>query len=541
MASDARTAIEHKEEGNKHFKNMQLDRALDCYSKAIARDSSNPVYFSNRAQCLIRMGLFHRAIPDAERAICLDSTLPKYHYRLAMALSGVGEHERACSILEKYATQHADIPPALERERVYLQNSKGVFDLNAMLRSAKSNSVIDIAEYIGPVTIRMVEGKGRGLFVHRDIKRGDFIFVSKAALSAKEPLSTAPKTLPMQIDRNTSKLMQMLTQRISRADALMLARFSFLFGSKICSQPISASVELYSQKGYGTVREYEDYFTSEEVKRELASSVFDIVVKNQTSAATVTYNLPTLTSQPSIDHGPETNGIWFLHSFFNHSCLPNVFISHAGDFCIARANSDIGKGTELTRAYVNSSTVDISGLFTIKERREELKTWQFTCHCELCEFELDPKNRKLLERTIDLYERTCQFLSELEQALTTHANTHFKKLENLFSEVFAIAEEIKLGKNTFNDTVWTVIMKLIYRYGRSITELFALKRMDSYFRYIDKAQQFLCEKDLQHETRFWYIYMQILISVGALVPSASERKKLAGENFDRVKALQMYF
>ena len=541
MASGAKSALQYKEEGNRYFKNLQLDIALDCYSKAIERDSSNPVYYSNRAQCLIRMGLSHRAIPDAERAIYLDPTNPKYHYKLAIALSGVGEHGRACGILEAYATQHADIPPALERERAYLQNTRGVFDLSAMLRLAKSNREIDIAEYVGPVSIRTVKGKGRGLFADRDIRKGDFIFVSKAALFAKEPLDSPPQITPLQIDRTTLKLMEMLTQLIPQAGTLTVARLSFLFGSNIRSQPISASVELYSSRGYEIIREYESYFSSEGMRRELARSVYDLVVKNQSSATSVTYNLPTLTSQPSIDHGPEANGIWFLHSFFNHSCLPNVFISHVGNVCIARANSDIVKGTELTRAYIDSSSVDITGLFTIRERKQELKTWEFTCDCELCEFELDPKNRGILERTIELYERTCQLLSETENASATQVNAHFKKLEILFSEVFAIAEEMNLGKRRFNDTVWTVIMKLIFRYGRSITEFFALRRMDSYYYYIDRAQQFLCEKDLQHETRFWYIYMQILISVGPLIPSAKKRKKLAEENFDRVKALQMYF
>ena len=426
MASGDRTALEYKEEGNKCFKNLQLDRALECYTKAIERDSSNPVYFSNRAQCLIRMGLFHRAISDAESAIQLDAAVPKYNYRLAIALSGVGEHERACSILEKYSTQHADIPPALERERVYLQNTRGVFDLDAMLRLAKSNSDINIAEYIGPISIGTVEGKGRGLFATRNIRRGELVFVSKAALFAKEPLDalSPPQTIlknPSEIPRTSLQLMEMLTQLTPLANTLTVARFSLLFGSKVRSQPVSASVELYSPRGYEEIRDYESYFSSEEVRRELARSVFDLVVKNQASAATVTYNLPTITTQPSIDHGPEADGIWFLHSFFNHSCLPNVFISHAGDVCIARANSDIIKGTELTRAYVNSNSVDIAGLFTIRERRQELKTWKFACHCELCEFELDPKNGEVLHRTVDLYERACQFLSEADRAATIPA------------------------------------------------------------------------------------------------------------------------
>ncbi|KAI6653867.1 hypothetical protein LOD99_3369 [Oopsacas minuta] len=540
MASDSKTAFEFKEEGNRFYKDFQFSKALDCYTKAIERDNSNSIYFSNRAQCLIRMHLHHTAIADAERAIALDSTQVKHQYRLAIALAGCGEREQACNILEICSKENSDIAAALLRERNYLQNSRGVFDFDTMLQLAKSNSEIDIADYIGPVSIETSKEKGRGLFATRDLNKGELIFVSNAVLLAREPPGTPPHTPPLPINKTALKLIEMLTKLITQSNPLTCARISYLFGSTVHSQPIPISIRLFSPKGYEVIKGHESYFSSETIKKQLIKNVFDIIVKNQSSASTVTYNLPTLTTHPSIDHGPEASGIWFLHSFFNHSCLPNVFISHAGDVCIARTNSRILKGTELTRAYINPNTVDISGLFTIKERKEELKTWEFTCDCELCEFELDCKNENVLRRSIELYDRACQILADISSGGTPPVSM-FKMLDNLFTKTFAIAEEMNLRKGGFNDTVWTVIMKLIYGYGRVTTESLQFGKIESYFKYFDRAEMYLCEKDLEHETRFWYIYMQMLISVGNTIPSAKKRKKSVEANFNRVKALQMYF
>lgn len=43
------SAAEWKMQGNEHYKSKEYDAAIDAYSNAIRKDSSNPAYFLNRS------------------------------------------------------------------------------------------------------------------------------------------------------------------------------------------------------------------------------------------------------------------------------------------------------------------------------------------------------------------------------------------------------------------------------------------------------------------------------------------------------------
>ena len=534
--------MKYKEEGNRYYKNSDYARALSSYSKAIELDCSNPIFHSNRAQCKIQMGLPHEAIPDVREAIKLDPSQVKYSYRLAMALSGIGEHEEAWQILTKHSNEHDDIPAAIKREKKYIENSNGIFDMDEMLRLAKEKKEIEIEDYFGPISIELAGEKGRGLFALRDIKKGELVFVSKTKIFAKEPLDIDTHLIPntkFQMNKVATKLMEIIGKMITQSNPLTICRLAMLFGSGIDNQPLFPSVKLFSPKGYELLLGYEEFYSSKELKVQLLQNISSIVIKNKASAVTVTYILPTLFTLPDIEIGPPASGIWFLFSFLNHSCLPNTSLSFAGNICIARANSDILKGTELMIAYVNSGSIESIDLLTIKERREHLnRTWGFICNCELCQYESDPKNQHLLSRGVKLYDRACKIIAERNNVTREDVNSHFCQLEDLFSEVVKLAEDMGLGADRFNNTVWTVMKKVFYCYMNSTLKFSNKERIDSYFRIMDRA--FFCEKELIHETNYWYMYMQMIILRGKFTPSV-ERRKRVEENFNRVKALQMYF
>ncbi|KAF8272953.1 hypothetical protein EI94DRAFT_1783309 [Lactarius quietus] len=77
-AEDKAAAEKHKQEGNAHMNGKRHDEAIDAYTRAIERDPSNPVYFSNRAAAHSSKADHLSAVVDAEKAIELD---PKHaHY-----------------------------------------------------------------------------------------------------------------------------------------------------------------------------------------------------------------------------------------------------------------------------------------------------------------------------------------------------------------------------------------------------------------------------------------------------------------------------
>ena len=81
-AEDKAAAEEHKKEGNARMNGKQYDEAIDAYTKAIERDPSNPVYFSNRAAAHSSKTDHLSAVVDAEKAIELDPKFVRGYSRL---------------------------------------------------------------------------------------------------------------------------------------------------------------------------------------------------------------------------------------------------------------------------------------------------------------------------------------------------------------------------------------------------------------------------------------------------------------------------
>lgn len=65
------------------------DAAIDSYSKAIALDPTNAVYFSNRAAACSSKGDHASAVEDAKRAIEVDPSFVKAYSRLGYPLCSV--------------------------------------------------------------------------------------------------------------------------------------------------------------------------------------------------------------------------------------------------------------------------------------------------------------------------------------------------------------------------------------------------------------------------------------------------------------------
>jgi len=88
-------ANEFKKKGNDHFRAHHYEKAIEFYTKALEADPSNPVFWSNRAICHIRMENFGLAISDAKKGIEIDNAYVKSYYRLGTAHAGLGKYKLA--------------------------------------------------------------------------------------------------------------------------------------------------------------------------------------------------------------------------------------------------------------------------------------------------------------------------------------------------------------------------------------------------------------------------------------------------------------
>jgi small glutamine-rich tetratricopeptide repeat-containing protein alpha len=81
-SEDKAQAEKLKQSGNAHMSGKNYAQAIDSYTKAIALDPTNPVYYSNRAAALASKNDHLSAVSDAEKAIEVDPSFVKAYSRL---------------------------------------------------------------------------------------------------------------------------------------------------------------------------------------------------------------------------------------------------------------------------------------------------------------------------------------------------------------------------------------------------------------------------------------------------------------------------
>ncbi|XP_003744766.1 E3 ubiquitin-protein ligase CHIP [Galendromus occidentalis] len=95
------TADELRELGNKLFSVRKYDEACQCYSKAIIKNPSVPLYFTNRALTYTKLHQWELAIQDCRRAIDLDATNVKGQFFLGTALLELDSLDEAIVHLQR--------------------------------------------------------------------------------------------------------------------------------------------------------------------------------------------------------------------------------------------------------------------------------------------------------------------------------------------------------------------------------------------------------------------------------------------------------
>merc|ERR1711934_603813 len=90
-------AVQLKEKGNQLLKSGDLEPAAEAYSGAIALDSTEYSFFSNRSLVRLKLGNKEGALEDAERAKELCPNNVKVHWRLGTSLEAVGRYVDAAS------------------------------------------------------------------------------------------------------------------------------------------------------------------------------------------------------------------------------------------------------------------------------------------------------------------------------------------------------------------------------------------------------------------------------------------------------------
>uniref|UniRef100_A0A669CID7 Protein unc-45 homolog B n=1 Tax=Oreochromis niloticus TaxID=8128 RepID=A0A669CID7_ORENI len=102
-----RDPIQLKEEGNKHFQAGDIDKAIECYTKAIKVCQDKKVLaviYRNRSACYLKKENYANAASDATKAIDVDAKDIKALYRRCQALEKLGKLDMAFKDVQRCAT-----------------------------------------------------------------------------------------------------------------------------------------------------------------------------------------------------------------------------------------------------------------------------------------------------------------------------------------------------------------------------------------------------------------------------------------------------
>ncbi|KAH7716361.1 TPR domain protein [Aphelenchoides avenae] len=297
---------------------------------------------------LLEQGHFSRAYEKAGKALVAGNDKERCLRILGAAAYGmrkwelsVDHYEELLAVSPSNEDAQNGILAALSR---LAEAHTGNYDFGKLYEAALQGEMdVDVADYVGPIEVVDIPGKGKGTVATQDVKKGTLLLVSKAFATA-----TSSMGLVTAIEERLARQ----PERIGEVAGLYYGRErNAAKTQKSDWESVPDKTRLDQICWYNT-------FSAGPINR---------ARKNQTQG-----------------------GLWILPSYFNHSCLPNARRAFYGDVLVAFAVVDIKRGEELTFCYI--------ALEESYEYRKRIlgETYDVVCDCRLCE--LDREDRRYMER-----------------------------------------------------------------------------------------------------------------------------------------------
>ncbi|KAF1832756.1 hypothetical protein BDW02DRAFT_599707 [Decorospora gaudefroyi] len=410
-----------KLEGNALMREGKYWRAINKYSSALvhsAMPQEVKVIKRNRSLAYLKTSQYDAALSDTGFPDFGEETSDKALFRAAEALYHLTRYEECRQTLEKlcklFPTNQEAVAALARAQRRCDENSTGQFDFKLLQAEAKKHRPphLDHATYTGPVEVRKVKGKGRGLFATQAMKAGDLVLCEKAFSHAHvddEKESNASLTLLMNVETEKgfmggqADLIQLITQKLYKNPSIASGFTDLYHGAY-------EGVNTNSVGGKPVV----DTFL---VERTMALNVFGCPITSLKSHKDVS------SAQDTKGNKFHSCGIWIKASYINHSCLGNVRRSFIGDMMIIRAAKDIETLTELLFPYEAPD-----GIYAAKSG-QKFTNWGFVCTCPLCGDIRDTPSTVVTQR-----QTLLQQLNRLCKASSSSSSTGIdmtKKFERL--------------------------------------------------------------------------------------------------------------
>ncbi|KAL2810626.1 hypothetical protein BJX63DRAFT_444568 [Aspergillus granulosus] len=389
------TASYCKAKGNDHFNKGQYYLAIDCYSKALNTSPATDealIIRLNRALTYLKTHQFDAALYDLETVLSDQESSEKALFRKSQALYHLAKFEESCKVHQAlFATFPNNTTAKLEFSRAtarLAEQRTGKYPFKYLQREAKKRCppLLDRGTYIGPVSVRPTESRGRGLFTTEAVRAGDLLFCEKAfAYAFHDEVSGASDSLSILMNPETNTitmgtqaaLIALIAQKLYKNPSLRSMFTDLYYGSY---HPVDAA----EVDGTPVV----DTFL---IERIMSLNCFGCSLSSRES------HLRTLKDaeshlEPTENKKFHSCGVWPLASYINHSCFSNVRRSFIGDMMIVRATQDLPPNTELFFWYTQPSDS------TSKAKQPNLKHWGFKCNCVICQDSTATEESDLMKR-----------------------------------------------------------------------------------------------------------------------------------------------
>ncbi|TIA86188.1 hypothetical protein E3P99_03758 [Wallemia hederae] len=332
-----------------------------------------------------------------------------------------------------------------------LEQSEGAFDVTELFMEKQRFIAprLDVADYIGPIEVKDIDGRGRGVLATQDVEPGTLMLVGKAVgtsyPSDADSRNAKDHTTIMELNYANKTLhgtAQVLARtRISHAIEDMPFLAKRVLG--LCGSPTEPLLTEYLKDGFPLTVDEEEAVAM--LDKEGALPIVDVDPRRVGSV--LKYNA---FGHASIAGAETPCMLHSLPAIINHSCVPNVATIHLGDVIMSRALTPLKKGQELLHSYVPGTGGGSSVPPSQQERRGELRKHGFVCLCELCSLDELDGDEKMRERGLmlaDIWPRLADRARVLNRA-----HTQDEKFNTELDQLLIELEEFVGGlESTYTD------------------------------------------------------------------------------------------
>ncbi|TFY52583.1 hypothetical protein EVJ58_g9932 [Rhodofomes roseus] len=169
--------------GNDLFKNSQWFPAAVAYSRGLEVHPDSLVLRLNRAEAYLRLEFYSGTLYDAQSVLSTPDLSPAFRnkalLRAARAEYGRRNYASARQLFQQHrvsSSNNAEDATWIRRcEERLRENSIGKYDWARLFEECQHDSRLDAADYTGPVEVKTIPGRGRGIVVTRDVSAGELL------------------------------------------------------------------------------------------------------------------------------------------------------------------------------------------------------------------------------------------------------------------------------------------------------------------------------------------------------------------------------